>query len=333
MKNVLKKILLPLLAVVLVVAVVLDAFLGNHEDFQDSRFLMGTVATLSIEDKKIKDKEKIAGSVFNSIEALENLISKNKEETPVFLLNENGEIDNQPLCKYIEQCKKISLLSEGAFDISVGALSSLWDFDEEQSEVPNISIINNAISTVDYKKIAVDGNKITIPKGTILDFGAAGKGMACDVAMKEISSQNVKNAIVAVGGSVGVVGKKAVVGIRDPFGGSSNSFATINFANAVASTSGVYEKHFVDSGINYHHILDPETGFPVQSNLVSITVISQDGLASDALATACFKLGFDKSKSILDEYNAMAVFVYNDKKVKTINEKYDFKIIDNAYEK
>lgn len=333
MKKYIKRILLSLLAVAVILAVVFDIANGKHNAFQKSQFMMGSVVTVSIDGEKDSQAKKISDILFNQVEMLENCISKNKDETKVFAVNNGQVVVDSELAEYIEECNKISRLSSGAFDITVGALSNLWDFDAEKNIVPAQDLISQSLLTVGYDRIQVEQNRISVPNGTFLDFGAAGKGMACDSVLNSLSSLNADSAIVAVGGSVGVYGKQATIGIRDPFGGSTESFATVKFKDAVVSTSGVYEKHFEKDGVNYHHILDPKTGSPVQSDIVSVTVIAKSGLASDALATACFKLGFNGSKDILDQYDAMAVFVYKDKMVKTINEKHNFKIVDKAYEK
>lgn len=333
MNKSIKRILLSLLAVAVALAVGLDIVSDKKKTYQESKLLMGSIVTLSIDGETDGQAKKTSQILFDQVEMLENCISKNKDGTKVFAVNNGQEVADNELARYIKECDEISKLSKGAFDITVGALSSLWDFDDEKGIVPENDLISQSLQTIGYDKIKVDQDIVSVPSGTILDFGAAGKGMACDVALNSLSSLNTDSAVVSVGGSVGVHGKPATIGIRDPFGTSTESFATVKFKDAVASTSGVYEKHFEKDGINYHHILDPQTGYPVVSDIVSVTVIAKSGLASDSLATACFKLGFDESQEILDKYDAMAVFVYKDKKVKTVNEKYEFKIVDEAYEK
>ena len=107
------------------------------------------------------------------------------------------------------------------------------------------------------------------------------------------------------------------MGIRDPFSESSaESFASLTLPACCVSTSGSYERYFERDGVRYHHILDPKTGYPAESGLVSVTVVCDDGFLSDALSTACFVLGYEKSLPLLEKYGARAVFVFNDKSVR-----------------
>lgn len=294
---------------------------------------MGSPVQVTVTASK-KNADAFASEVAESIAQLDHLISKKEHGSEISRINRDFCSVLAPgAVNYIEQCVKLSEQTGGAFDITVGALSQLWDFDGEKRTVPAKADIALALETVGYEKIKLEGDAVSIPSGTVLDLGAAGKGLACGYGMDVLRSLGATGGVVTVGGSVGVLGKDVGVGIRDPFGTANTSFAVVQYSGAVASTSGVYERHFAQNGTNYHHILDPVTGYPVQSELVSVTVICPDGLASDALATACFKLGYEGSRDVLDAYAAMAVFVYRDKTVKTYNERYSFEIKDQSYEK
>ena len=129
-----------------------------------------------------------------------------------------------------------------------------------------------------------------------------------------LKSGNIKNAVVSVGGSVLVYGKSATVGITDPYD-TSSYMAVLKLKDKFISTSGDYEKYFEQDGKRYHHIIDPSTGYPSEGDLTSVTVISDSGLESDALSTACFVLGYKKSLGLLNQYNAEAVFIFKDKTV------------------
>ena len=134
-----------------------------------------------------------------------------------------------------------------------------------------------------------------------------------------LEKAKIKRAVVSVGGSILLYGdgEKFTVGIRDPFSESSaESFARLTLPACCVSTSGSYERYFERGGVRYHHILDPKTGYPAESGLVSVTVVCGDGFLSDALSTACFVLGYEKSLPLLEKYGARAVFVFNDKSVR-----------------
>lgn len=299
----------------------------------ETAFAMGSVVYVTASGKK-EQVQDIAATAVQAVQQLENQISNKKENSEISQINAGtGSVEAKNTVGYTEQCVALSRWTKGAFDITVGALSRLWDFDNEQNIVPSQVDIASGLATVGYDKIQINGETVRVPPGTVLDLGAAGKGLACSYVIDVLKSLGASDGIVTVGGSVGVYGRPAKVGIRDPFSSTNQSFAVLRYTGAVASTSGVYEKHFEQEGVHYHHILDPFTGYPVQNDLVSVTVICPDGLASDALATACFKLGYEESMEALDAYEAMAVFVYRDKTVKTYNERYSFKISDGSYEK
>lgn len=128
--------------------------------------------------------------------------------------------------------------------------------------------------------VEINENGIKIPSGTVLDLGSVGKGIACDEVRGVLEKAKIKRAVVSVGGSILLYGdgEKFTVGIRDPFSESSaESFARLTLPACCVSTSGSYERYFERGGVHYHHILDPKTGYPAESGLVSVTVVCDDG--------------------------------------------------------
>lgn len=310
---------------------VYDGVWGKTEQVQTS-FAMGGPVTVTVH----ASKQKAGQAVLNATQAINELdsqISAKNSASQIGRLNQAGALQELTVLEELKHCLAVSELTGGAFDITVGALSRLWDFDDGKNQIPGQAEIDAALATVGYQKVSISGTAVTIPKGTLLDLGAAGKGLACSRGIAVMDELGCDSGIVTVGGSVGVYGKAQTVGVRDPFGAAATSFATVHYGDAVASTSGIYEKSFKQDGVTYHHILDPATGWPVQNDLVSVTVICPDGLASDALATACFKLGVQQSRAALDAYGAMGIFVYRNKTVQVYNEIYTMKLLDNSYEK
>ena len=213
-------------------------------------------------------------------------------------------------------------MSAGAFDLTIAPLSSLWNFDSGVQKVPAEKDIQKALALVDYEKIQADSKTVTLKKGQSLDLGAVGKGAACDAAKAYLEKSGVKGAVISVGGSILAYGKRNKLGdkwrvaVRHPR--EENAYiGVINLSEGFVSTSGDYEKYFEKDGKRYHHILDANTGYPADSGLASVTVLCKSGLLSDALSTACFILGEEKSKPLLDEYSAAAVFVDKDLNVST----------------
>ena len=151
-----------------------------------------------------------------------------------------------------------------------------------------------------------------------VDLGSVGKGAACDAAVRAYEEAGAKAAIIAVGGSVGVYGEKSSgkpwsVAVRDPNG--DGSLGSVTLAEGFVSTSGSYEKYFEQDGVLYHHLLDPETGYPAESGLVSVTVVAKSGVLSDALSTACFVLGREDGMKLLEEFDAEGIFINSDNNI------------------
>lgn len=155
-----------------------------------------------------------------------------------------------------------------------------------------------------------------------LDLGAVGKGIACDVVRDYLKKQKeVSGAVIAVGGSILLYGSKEDgsdwnVAVQNPRGQDGEAMGVLSLSGTTnVSTSGDYEKYFMQDGKRYHHILDPSTGYPAESGLISVTVVSESGLLSDGLSTACFVLGKEKGQKLLETYGAEGVFIDQNKKV------------------
>ena len=172
-----------------------------------------------------------------------------------------------------------------------------------------------------------------------LDLGAVGKGIACDVVQDYLKKQKeVSGAVIAVGGSILLYGSKADssnwnVAVQNPRGQDGEAMGVLSLSGTTnVSTSGDYEKYFMQDGKRYHHILDPSTGYPADSGLISVTIVSDSGLLSDGLSTACFVLGKEKGEKLLETYGAEGVFIDQNKKVTvTKGLKDKFTILDKEY--
>lgn len=172
-----------------------------------------------------------------------------------------------------------------------------------------------------------------------LDLGAVGKGIACDVVQDYLKKQKeVSGAVIAVGGSILLYGSKAYgsdwnVAVQNPRGQDGEAMGVLSLSGTTnVSTSGDYEKYFMQDGKRYHHILDPSTGYPADSGLISVTIVSDSGLLSDGLSTACFVLGKEKGEKLLETYGAEGVFIDQNKKVTvTKGLKDKFTILNKEY--
>lgn len=172
-----------------------------------------------------------------------------------------------------------------------------------------------------------------------LDLGAVGKGIACGVVQDYLKKQKeVSGAVIAVGGSILLYGSKADgsdwnVAVQNPRGQDGEAMGVLSLSGTTnVSTSGDYEKYFMQDGKRYHHILDPSTGYPADSGLISVTIVSDSGLLSDGLSTACFVLGKEKGQKLLETYGAEGIFIDQNKKVTvTKGLKDKFTILNEEY--
>lgn len=262
-----------------------------------------------------------------------NVLSRTAEASLVSSLNRNGggELDIQTAA-YISLLLDVCEKSGGAFDFTLGAVSDLWKFGSTP-EIPDERALADALSHSGYKKLSLSGGNLMMQdKSAVIDFGASGKGIALDSVKAYFETRDIKNAVVSVGGSTLLYGDKDfTVGIRNPEGNAGSYIAKLHMGEGCVSSSGSYEQFFEKNGKRYHHILNPETGYPVDNGLVGVTIISESGLLSDALSTACFVLGIEKGSALAAEYGCTAIFVTEDKKIYVKGNADIVEITDTSY--
>ncbi len=303
-----------LIAAVLICAVLVVG-LFDRDPFSMSETAMGTVVTVKLYNGTQAD----AIALFDIFEAIEASSSVNRSSSDAMILNTVGETNNSYIYEQAAICTDIAKASDGAFDFTVGKLTKLWNIGFDNARVPDKKEISDALMSVGYDRVTLDGNTVRVASGQEIDFGAIGKGYACDKAKEFLENSKIKKAVISVGGSLLFHGKKSggwTVAVRDPFS-ENGIFGTFVFDGGFVSTSGSYERYFEAEGKKYHHILDPATGYPAESDLVSVTVIADGGALSDALSTACFVLGFEKGEALLIRYGASGIFIHKNGEVST----------------
>lgn len=261
------------------------------------------------------------------------VLSRTSDDSLVSALNKNdgGELDPQMTAYFsllLDVCEK----SGGAFDFTLGGVSDLWNFGSNP-QLPDENDISDALSHSGYEKLILKGGTLAMQdKSAVLDFGASGKGIALDSIKAYLETRDIKNAVVSVGGSSLLFGdKEFTVGIRNPEGNAGSYIAKLHMGEGCVSSSGSYEQFFEENGKKYHHILNPETGYPVDNGLIGVTIVSDSGLLSDALSTACFVLGIEKGSALAAEYGCTAIFVTEDKKIYVEGDADIVEITDNTY--
>ncbi len=200
----------------------------------------------------------------------------------------------------IQKSIEISKKTEGLFDISIYPLVRAWGFTKEEYRVPEPEELGRLLEKVDASKIRLEpDNRVTLPEGMEIDLGGIAKGYLSQKLTELFREGGAQAAVVSLGGNVQTFGKKPdgtpfMVGITDPSDGTS-VLGTIRIGEKAVITSGSYQRYFEKNGKVYHHIIDKRTGAPAQSDLTSVTVIGEDGVAADSLATALFVMGKEKA--------------------------------------
>ncbi|WP_298239313.1 FAD:protein FMN transferase [uncultured Algibacter sp.] len=231
--------------------------------------------------------------------------------------NEDNNVDTH-FIKVFNASKQIFEETKGAFDPTIGAVVNAWDFGPE-GVIENIDSlkIDSLMTFVGFNKVLHQNNVITKPKGTFLDFNAIAKGYGVDVIGEFLESQNVENYLVEIGGEIRVKGINAAkgsfwkVGVEEPnFDKKQVILKAINLKNEAMATSGTYRKFKIDeNGNRYSHIIDTKTGYPSKTNLLSISVITENCMAADAYATAFKAMGIEKVKSFLEAHPELKVYL------------------------
>lgn len=288
-----------------------------------SGFLLNTEVSVSIYDKQ---DEAVLEECFNLIKKYEAICSRTDQSSELYKLNNrtgphDGEVFHisDELSALLHSGLYYSGLSKGAFDISVGPLTSLWDFTSLKPAVPAVSSIQAALPSVDYEYIHLSDNQLRFDNsGTRLDLGAIAKGYIADKVKEYLLAAGVGSAIINLGGNVLCVGSKPDgssfhVGIQKPFADRNEIVGLLDIANKSVVSSGIYERFFEIDHVIYHHILNPETGYPYDNGLISVTIISDKSVDGDGLSTSCFALGLEKGLRLIESLpGTYALFITSD---------------------
>lgn len=300
----------------------------TEKSVHEQNVSMGSVVQITAYGTDEEALHTLSKEALHAVSKLDtNYLSKTLQTSALYKLNHSAHSDfvkvDEPLFSALAKTKEVYAYTNGSAALSSGALTEIWGMDTDEFRVPTDSqiAVAKALCKDDNIRFREDGY-ISFPDGQILNLGSVGKGMACDTAKESLlaAKENgiLHGAVISVGGSIMTLGKpngkeQFTIGIRDPFQDANSYFAQISVEETFLSTSGTYEKQFTAGGKTYHHLLDLNTGYPKETNLVSVTVSAPSGLLSDALSTLCFLIGEEAARPVLMQYGAEAIFVYADK--------------------
>lgn len=317
-----------LIFIVLILAVFSLFYARRQPDSQTepvtaTAFKLNTVVTITLYDS---EDQELLDQAMELCDHYEKIFSRTLPESELYRLNagtlpqEDGAfIISDTLAELISEGLRYSELSGGAFDISIGPVSSLWDFTSGSSVIPDEDDVKDALKLVDYRQVFLDGNRIRFGmEGMQLDLGAIAKGYIADRIKEFLVSEGVKSAILDLGGNILCIGERPDdtpfrIGIQRPFAQRSETVSIAQIDDKSVVSSGIYERYFEKNGILYHHILNPRTGFPYENDLVSVTIISDRSADGDGLSTSCFALGLEQGMELINSLpDVYAAFITAD---------------------
>lgn len=325
---------LSLIFIIIATVIITQTACKNTKDVEPvskEGFYLDTACKISIYDMDGDlDKEKAEAAIdkaYKRCRELENTLSNTIESSEVSQINNAGGkwvTVGKDTLKVVKAGVKYGELSDGDFDITIGSVSGLWDFQAENPVVPDQSKITEALKHVNYKNIQFDGNKIRIidPEAK-LDLGGIAKGYVADELTTLLEKEGVTSAVINLGGNISTIGGKPdsspfIIGIEKPYTDRTEIIGTTTADNQTVVTSGIYERQFQKDGKIYHHVLSSKTGYPVETQLEAVSLVAKKGRSMDidAMSTICLMKGVDGGKAFIKKQKGVeAVFSAQGKEV------------------
>lgn len=296
-----------LVIISILVFVLLSGCGGRVQVWSEDAFLLDTMVSVSYYDPA--DREAVLGAL-DLCRDYALLFSRTDPDSELCRLNAAGTLEaSDDLLTVLEAALAECRDSGGRFDITLGGVSALYDFNGDSPSPPEPAALASALAHVDYRKIRIDGHTVTLDDpDAVIDLGAAAKGYIADAMKDYLLAQGVEHAILDLGGNILTLGGRPDgqpfrIAIRMPERDSSQLAATLAVTEESVVTSGVYQRSFEAEGRLWHHLLDPDSGEPIDNGLRSVSVVGPCSLDCDILSTACFALGLEAG---LEHINALA---------------------------
>ncbi|HEV8270825.1 MAG TPA: FAD:protein FMN transferase [Chitinophagaceae bacterium] len=267
--------------------------------------------------------EECIDDAVKEISRIEKLFTTFNESSQTNLINQNAGV--RPVKVYkevidlIERSKKISALTQGAFDITYGSIDKrLWNFDKTMTSLPDPETAKKLVRLINYRNVILDKNNCTVflkEKGMRIGFGGIGKGYAAEKAKSLLQKRGVKSGIINAAGDLTAWGyqpdgKPWTIGIADP-NTVRQSFSFLEVTNTSIATSGNYEKFIIIDGKKYSHTIDPKTGLPVRG-IKSVTIICPNAEIADAMATPVMIMGIKTGLNMINQMKGIGVIIIDD---------------------
>lgn len=293
---------------------------------QAQSFLMlGTVCRITIYDHPDEEAFKEA---FARLREIEQRMTLHSDTSEIAQINHKAGIEavavSSDTFEVIKKAVEIAEASGGAFDPTIGPLVQAWDIGGDNPRRPTEAEIQTLLPLVDYRQVVLDEREKSVflkKPGMVLDLGGIAKGYAADQAAAVLRKHGVNQAIVNLGGNVLVLGRKPDgnlwrIGVQDPEQDRGAYAIIVQLDDTSLVTSGPYERFLVIEGETYHHILDTKTGYPVDSDFTSASIITHSSVLADALSTSVYALGYEKGMALINSFEGVeAIFFTKDHQI------------------
>lgn len=313
------------LAGLLCAALILTCLSGCAGDTKEKTvtrtdFKLDTVVTITLYDWTDESTLDLA---MDEITRLQNLLSVEKSGSDLDRLAQAAGKEWVAISpeteEVLDMAKEYDTLTDGYFDVTVGPLIDLWDIHDGTGHYPTQEELADTLPLISSDDLQVqDGKAYLARAGMKANLGAIAKGYIADRVKDLLVQQGVKHAILDLGRNILLIGAKTDgsdfrVGIQNPFQEDGEVYGVLTANDESVVTSGVYERYFEYNGVRYHHILDPFTGFPAETGVTSVTILSKDSVDGDALSTSCLLLGADKGMQLVESLpDVEALFILDD---------------------
>lgn len=304
-----------LIIIIVLSLLLLGGCAEQSEQVSDTRLLMDTYGMITIHGDDVDSQ--LLDDAFALVEELEGLFSITIEGSDVWRINNaDGEavaVDERTI-EVIRAGLEFAELSDGMLDITIGRVSRLWGFGtlenveaSLESRVPRVDELERALETVNYGQMTIIGNAVQLSNTDAwIDLGAVAKGYIADAVAEFLIDRGVKGALIDLGGDVVTVGYRQDgspwrIALQMPYGDADDWIGVVEVAGSAVVASGIYQRQFEEDGIMYHHILDPTTGMPVVSDVVSATIIAENAIVGEGLSTIAVLVGSERASELFGQ--------------------------------
>lgn len=292
----------------------------NPDPITQTGFYFDTVIQITLYDTQ---DTTVLDGCFALADTYEQMLSATVEGSDLWRINHSSGAPvtvSEDTVSLLQTALYYARLTDGKIDPTIQPVSELWHFGSDDTPcVPESSDLEEALTHVSYQTVFIDGNTVTLadPQAAI-NLGFIAKGYIADRMKEYLLEQGVQSACINLGGNVMLIGSKPdgssfKVGIQKAFAEDGVTAAVINVRDISVVTSGIYERYFYENDVLYHHILDTATGYPVENDIASVTVLSSSSTDADALSTTCYCLGLEKGMEFMDSMeNTEYMFLMKD---------------------